>query len=93
MRWGLIPWFGKGSPPNYSTINATVEKLEQGAAWRGPWSRAQRCIMPAAAFYEWHLGEDGKKNPFLIKLALTGLSSDFGGRLANTLNLDKFKED
>lgn len=69
MRWGLIPWFAKGAPPNYSTINATIEKLEQAAAWRGPWNRAQRCIMPAAAFYEWHLGEDGKKNPFLIKLA------------------------
>jgi len=69
MRWGLVPWFAKGIPTNYSTINATIEKVEQGAAWRGPWSRAQRCIMPAAAFYEWHMGEDGKKNPYLIKLA------------------------
>jgi len=25
--------------------------------------------MPAAAFYEWHLGEDQKKSPYLIKLA------------------------
>jgi putative SOS response-associated peptidase YedK len=25
--------------------------------------------MPAAAFYEWHMSADGKKNPFLIKLA------------------------
>jgi len=69
MRWGLIPWFAKGTPPHYSTINATIENLERGAAWRGPWSRAQRCIMPAAAFYEWHMGENGEKNPFLIKLA------------------------
>jgi len=69
MRWGLIPYFSKGVPPKYSTINATVENLERGAAWRGPWNRAQRCIMPVSAFYEWHLGEDGKKNPYLIKLA------------------------
>jgi putative SOS response-associated peptidase YedK len=69
LRWGLIPFFAKGEAPKYSTINATVENLERGAAWRGPWSRGQRCIMPAAAFYEWHLGVDGKKNPFLIKLA------------------------
>jgi putative SOS response-associated peptidase YedK len=69
MHWGLIPYFARGVPPKYSTINATVENLERGAAWRGPWSRGQRCIMPAAAFYEWHLGEDGKKNPYLIKLA------------------------
>ncbi len=68
MRWGLIPFFAKGEPPKYSTINATVEKLEIAPAWRGPWSRGQRCIMPAAAFYEWHM-ENGQKNPFLIKLA------------------------
>jgi putative SOS response-associated peptidase YedK len=69
MRWGLIPYFAKGVPPKYSTINATIENLERGASWRGPWSRGQRCIMPASAFYEWHLGEDGNKNPLLIKLA------------------------
>jgi putative SOS response-associated peptidase YedK len=49
MRWGLIPFFAKGEPPKYSTINATVEKLESSAAWRGPWNRGQRCIIPAAA--------------------------------------------
>jgi len=69
MRWGLIPYFAQGVPPKYSTINATIEHLERGAAWRGPWSRGQRCIMPATAFYEWHLGADGKKNPYVIKLA------------------------
>jgi putative SOS response-associated peptidase YedK len=69
MRWGLIPFFAKGVPPKYSTINATVERVETGPVWRGAWGRAQRCLMPAAGFYEWHLGEDGKKNPFFIHLA------------------------
>ncbi len=32
------------------------------------WSRGQRCILPSAAFYEWHL-EHGRKIPFLIKVA------------------------
>jgi putative SOS response-associated peptidase YedK len=68
LRWGLIPYFANGVPPKYSTINATIENLERGAAWRGPWSRGQRCVMPAAAFYEWHM-DHNKKNPFLIKLA------------------------
>ena len=45
-----------------------MEKLESGSAWLGLWSRGQRCIMPTAGFYEWHM-EHGKKNPFLIKLA------------------------
>jgi putative SOS response-associated peptidase YedK len=69
MRWGLIPFFAKGEPPKYSTINATVEKLDTAPAWRGPWQRGRRCIMPASGFYEWHLESDGRKQPFLIELA------------------------
>lgn len=69
MRWGLIPFFAKGQPPKYSTINATVEKLETAPAWRGPWERGRRCIMPADGFYEWHLEPDGRKQPYLIELS------------------------
>lgn len=66
MRWGLIPYFAGGSPPKYSTINATVEKLEAAATWRGPWARGQRCIIPALGFYEWHLMPGGRKRPYYI---------------------------
>ena len=53
--------------PKYSTINVTVEKLTDGATWRGPWKRGQRCIMPALGFYEWQVLADGKsKQPFYI---------------------------
>jgi putative SOS response-associated peptidase YedK len=69
MRWGLIPFFARGEPPKYSTINAAIEKLETGMAWRGPWTRGQRCILPASGFYEWHVNHDGSKQPFLIQLA------------------------
>lgn len=48
MHWGLIPYWAKGIAPKFSTINATIEKLTEAASWRGPWSRGQRCIMPAA---------------------------------------------
>ena len=53
MHWGLIPFWAKGVQPKYSTINATIEKLTDGATWRGPWKRGQRCIMPATGFFEW----------------------------------------
>ena len=69
MRWGLIPFFAKGEPPRYSTINATAEKLETAPAWRGPWQRGRRCIIPADGFYEWHLEADGRKQPYLIELS------------------------
>ncbi len=69
LRWGLIPFFAKGVPPKYSTINATIERIETGPTWRGPWKRGQRCILPASGFYEWHVNEDGGKQPFAIELA------------------------
>jgi putative SOS response-associated peptidase YedK len=69
LHWGLIPFWAKGVQPKYSTINATIEKLTDGATWRGPWTRGQRCIMPARGFYEWQLLPDGKsKQPYYITL-------------------------
>ena len=69
LRWGLVPFFAKGVPPKYSTINATIEKLTEGPCWRGPRKRGQRCILAAAGFYEWHVNEDGSKTPFYISCA------------------------
>jgi putative SOS response-associated peptidase YedK len=69
LRWGLVPFFAKGVPPKYSTINATIEKLTDGPCWRGPWKRAQRCILPATGFYEWHVNDDASKTPFYITCA------------------------
>jgi putative SOS response-associated peptidase YedK len=67
LRWGLIPYWEKGVPPKYLTINATVEKLTEAATWKGPWNRGQRCIIPALGFYEWQVQADGKtKQPFYI---------------------------
>lgn len=68
LHWGLIPFWAKGVPPKYSTINATVEKLTDAATWRGPWKRGQRCAIVAAGFYEWQVQADGKsKQPFYIQ--------------------------
>jgi putative SOS response-associated peptidase YedK len=69
LRWGLVPFFAKGIPPKYSTINARVETLETAASYRGPWKRGQRCILPAAGFYEWQVLPDGKKQPYYITVA------------------------
>jgi putative SOS response-associated peptidase YedK len=69
VHWSLVPFWAKGDQPKYSTINATVEKLTDGATWRGPWKRGQRCIMPALGFYEWQVQADGKsKQPYYITM-------------------------
>ena len=68
LRWGLIPFFAKGEPTKYSTINARIETVETAASYRGPWKRGQRCLQIASGFYEWHLDSQGRKAPFYIHL-------------------------
>jgi putative SOS response-associated peptidase YedK len=68
LRWGLIPFFAKGEPPKYSTINARIETVETAASYRGPWKRGQRCLQVANGFYEWHLDAQGRKAPYYIYL-------------------------
>jgi putative SOS response-associated peptidase YedK len=69
MRWGLVPFFAKGVPGKYSTINARIETMDTSPSFRGPWKRGQRCIVPCAGFYEWHINADGNKQPYYITCA------------------------
>jgi putative SOS response-associated peptidase YedK len=68
MRWGLVPFWAKGIPPKYHTINARIETLETAASYRGPWKHGKRCIMVCSGFYEWHVQVDGTKQPYFIRL-------------------------
>jgi putative SOS response-associated peptidase YedK len=69
LRWGLIPYFAKGVPPKYSTINARIETVQTAASYRGPWGRGQRCLVVARGFYEWQTQADGKTRvPYYIHL-------------------------
>jgi putative SOS response-associated peptidase YedK len=68
LKWGLVPFWSRGVAPKYSTYNARIERFETAASFRGAWARSQRCILPAAGFYEWQKRGAGKQ-PFLIKLA------------------------
>ena len=51
-QWALIPWFAKTPKLTYSTNNARSEELEAKAAYKYPWQRGQRCIIPAEIFWE-----------------------------------------
>lgn len=67
MRWGLVPFFAKGLPnPKMTMHNARSETMRTSGAYRGPWNRRQRCIIPAKGFYEWHTDEVAGKHPFFI---------------------------
>jgi putative SOS response-associated peptidase YedK len=73
VRWGLVPFFAKGKPGKYATFNARMESLTSSASFRGPWNRAQRCIVPALGFYEWHVKADGSKQPYFIHVEDQGV--------------------
>lgn len=59
-QWGLIPWFAKTAKLQYSTNNARSEELAAKAAFKQPWARGQRCIIPARSFDEpcWETGKN-----------------------------------
>jgi putative SOS response-associated peptidase YedK len=87
VRWGLVPFFARGEPPKYSTINARIETFETAASYRGPWRRGQRCLQLASGFYEWHLDEYGRKAPYLITVADQELFA-FAGLWDRSVNAD-----
>jgi putative SOS response-associated peptidase YedK len=69
MRWGLIPFFAKGDPPKYSTVNARIETVTTAPSYRTPWKRGQRCLQLASGFFEWHMDDQGRKAPYYITCA------------------------
>jgi putative SOS response-associated peptidase YedK len=68
MRFGLVPFFARGEPGPYSTINARIETLRTTPAFRTAWKRGQRCLVIAKGFYEWQVVAGGKQ-PWYIHCA------------------------
>lgn len=71
-QWALVPWFAKSPKLAYPTCNARSEELAGKASYKLPWSRGQRCIIPAESFFEpcW---ETGKHVPWRFRRADGGL--------------------
>src|SRR5215472_17609267 len=64
LKWGLLPYWTKEPTRAQRPINARSET----AATSGMFKRAlaqRRCLVPADAFYEWKVVEDGKQ-PYAI---------------------------
>jgi putative SOS response-associated peptidase YedK len=53
LRWGLIPFFARGIPPKYSTINARVETVQTAASYRGPWNRRREAWLNGSPEEAW----------------------------------------
>ena len=67
LRWGLLPHFIKHAEHARRPINARAETVATAGMYRGAFAR-RRCLVPAAAFYEWKVIAGGKQ-PYAIARA------------------------
>jgi putative SOS response-associated peptidase YedK len=58
-EFGLFPYWSKTRKVKYSTFNARSETAASSSAYRGAWSRGQRCIIPSDWIVEpdWRTGK------------------------------------
>jgi putative SOS response-associated peptidase YedK len=67
LTWGFVPAFTKVLKEGRRPVNARAETVMTSGMFRGAFAR-RRCLVPAAAFYEWQAGTGGK-TPYAIARA------------------------
>lgn len=84
MRWGLVPYWAKDIKTGLTTFNYRSEEFTAKAAFKGPWERGYRCLVPCDGFFEF-TGEKGAKQPHVFKprdgrvMAFAGLWDSWKG--------------
>ncbi len=71
-RWGLLPHWANDERIAFKMINARAETLAEKPAYRSLLGK-YRCLVVADGFYEWTVGQDGKKQPIHFRLSDGGL--------------------
>jgi putative SOS response-associated peptidase YedK len=64
LKWGLIPSFTKDVAKARKPINARCETVAKTTMFKNAFAK-RRCLVPAAAYYEWRHDPSGK-TPFAI---------------------------
>ncbi len=59
LTWGFVPAFTKSLKEARRPVNARSETVASSGMFRGAFAK-RRCIVPAAAFYEWQANPAGK---------------------------------
>jgi putative SOS response-associated peptidase YedK len=67
LTWGFVPSFAKSLKEARCPVNARAETVAGSGMFRNAFAK-RRCLVPAAAFYEWQAGPGGK-TPFAIARA------------------------
>ncbi len=64
LTWGLVPYFTKDLKTARKPINARAETVARSSMFKAAFAR-RRCLVPAAAYYEWRTDPSGKV-PFAV---------------------------
>lgn len=68
MRWGLIPAWAEGKFEGVPPVRVAVDEIEKSTAHREAWRAGQRCILPVAGYYVWHLTSARYRQPYFVQL-------------------------
>jgi putative SOS response-associated peptidase YedK len=68
MRWGLVPASAKAVPHADELPDLALEWVGQTPDTRDPWLASQRCILPMAGFYLWHMTAGKYRQPFFVSV-------------------------
>ena len=69
MRWGLVPALAEAVPLPDEKPTLPYEWLGQAPDTREAWLNSQRCILPMAGFYLWHLTERRYRQPYFVTVS------------------------
>lgn len=88
LHWGLLPHFTKDAAHARRPINARAETVVTSGLFRDDFAR-RRCLVPAAAFYEWKVIEGGKQPYAIVRRRRAAGSGRDLGELARTVRRDR----
>jgi len=68
MRWGFVPSTEDGEDRRVGAAFVRSDAMLSSQDYRKAWLYGQRCVVPLAGFYMWHLSATGVWQPFYVRL-------------------------
>ncbi|MDB6045137.1 MAG: response-associated peptidase [Gammaproteobacteria bacterium] len=68
MRWGFVPSPEEGDETRPGAAHVRSDAILGAHDYRKAWLYGQRCVVPLAGFYIWHLTAAGVHQPFYVRL-------------------------
>jgi putative SOS response-associated peptidase YedK len=68
MRWGFVPPPEERKDSDVGAALVRSDAILSSQDYRKAWLYGQRCLVPLAGFYLWHLTEEGIRQPFYVRL-------------------------